>query len=127
MTRVFRTALLALPVALALLWIWANPRVFPPPGSPDNWASKGVMGERIFLNRAEVPIPAHHRRWAFALGGLSALGLPPLIWGLWALDPIVTLLGGVLTVLPKVWFVDRMVWLYEDMKDVDAAYRDWAR
>ena len=116
-----------LPIAISVLWIWANPRVFPAPTSTDNWASKGVMGERIFLNRAEVPIPAHHRRWAITLGFLSALGLPPLVWGLWALEPVTTLLGVVLVVLPKVWFVDRMVWLYEDMKDVDAAYQSWSR
>jgi hypothetical protein len=27
--------------------------------------------------------------------------------------------------LGKLWFVDRMVWLYEDMKDATPEYRSW--
>jgi uncharacterized membrane protein len=37
------------------------------------------------------------------------------------------LLGVVLLVMPKVWFVDRMVWLYEDMKDAHPTYQSWVR
>ena len=115
------------PIALACLWIWLNPRVFPPPKSTDNWASKGVMGERVFLNRGNVPVPDHHRRWAIALGALSTTGLPPLVWGLWSLDATMTLLGLVLLVLPKVWFVDRMVWLFEDTRTINPEYQGWLR
>ena len=25
----------------------------------------------------------------------------------------------------KLWFIDRMVWLYEDMKDDNSLYRSW--
>ena len=113
------------PLALALGWTWLNPRAFPPPTSTDNWASKGTFGERVFLNRKTVPIPPHHARWAVVLGGLSATGLPVLVWGLWQLDVAWTLLGLVLIVVPKVWFVDRMVWLFEDMKDAHPAYASW--
>ena len=114
-----------LPIALAIFWTWINPRAFPPTANTDNWASKGTFGERVFLNRAAVPIPSHHRAWAFFLGGLSAVGLPPLIWGVWQLDLTMTVLGIVLLVLPKVWFVDRMVSLYEDMKDSNPEYAAW--
>ena len=113
------------PIALALFWTWINPRAFPPPANPGTWASKGTFGERVFLNRTAVPIPEHHRRWAFALGALSATGLPPLVWGLWQLDLTMTVLGTILVVLPKVWFVDRMVWLYEDMKTANPDYVAW--
>ena len=61
------------------------------------------------------------------LGFGSAVGIIPLVWGLWSLDVTMTLLGLVLVVLPKVWFVDRMVWLYEDMKDTDPTYASWLR
>jgi len=105
-----------LPVALACLWVWWNPRAFPVPAKTDTWASKGTFGERVFLNRAAIPIPKHHHRWAIGLGAMSALGLLPLVWGVWRFDVTMTLLGTVLLVLPKVWFVDRMVWLFEDMK-----------
>jgi hypothetical protein len=29
--------------------------------------------------------------------------------------------------LCKLWFVDRMVWLYEDMRQEMPEYRDWLR
>ena len=112
------------PIALACFWIWWNPRAFPPAKQTDNWASRGTFGERVFLNRKAVPIPAHHERWALVLGTLSAVGLLPLVWGLWALDAVMTMLGVVVVVLPKVWFVDRMVWLYADMRH-HAEYAGW--
>lgn len=115
------------PLVLAILWTWANPRVFPVPSTTDTWASKGTFGERVFLNRHNVPIPEHHRRWAIGLGAGSALGLIPLVWGIWVFDVTMTVLGIVLMVLPKVWFVDRMVWLFEDMKDADPTYDSWLR
>jgi len=36
-----------------------------------------------------------------------------------------TLLGLALTFLGKLWFVDRMAWLYEEMKDATPEYRSW--
>ncbi|MDP3563176.1 MAG: hypothetical protein Q8R70_01660, partial [Methanoregula sp.] len=39
------------PVALALFWMWLNPRTFPAPQSLSHWASKAVLGERVWLNR----------------------------------------------------------------------------
>lgn len=118
----------ALPaLALALIWTWANPRVFPAPAHTDTWAAKGTFGERVLLNRKAVPVPAHHVRWALILAVASALGLVPLIYGLAAYNPWAVLLGLVAVMLPKLWFVDRMVWLYEDMKDADPVYRSWLR
>ncbi len=126
-SRVWLSWWALVPLALALLWTWANPRVFPPPARTDSWASLGTFGERVFLNRKAVPIPAHHERWAFVLMGLSMLGLIPMVWGLWVLDVPLTLLGLVTVVLPKVWFVDRMVWLYQDMQDAHPDYTGWRR
>lgn len=115
------------PVALAVLWTWLNPRLFGPPASTDTWASKGTFGERVWLNRDNIPVPAHHAQWANGLSILAAIGMVPLIWGLWTLDPGWTAAGLAITVLGKTWFVDRMAWLYEDMKDADPAYRSWLR
>ncbi|MEO0931712.1 MAG: DUF6653 family protein [Pseudomonadota bacterium] len=116
-----------LPLAIALFWTWANPRMFPPPTETNTWAAKGTFGERVFLNRKKRPIPRHHARMAAILTMLSAVGLPPLIWGVWTFDVTLTVLGVIVLVLPKVWFVDRMVWLYEDMKDQYADYASWTR
>lgn len=115
------------PILLTLAWIWLNPRAFPPPETTDNWASKGTFGERVWLNRKTVPIPAHHARMAHLLSGLGVLAAVPFLYGLIMLEPWPTWLGLALVMLAKIWFVDRMVWLYEDMKDQDPTYRSWLR
>ncbi len=124
-SRVWLGAWALAPVALLLLWTWINPRAFPPPPSTDNWASRSVLGERVWLARAELPIPDHHRRAATILSVVAAAGVPFLLWGLYALQIWPTLLGICLILLGKLWFIDRMVWLYDDMKDRSPAYRSW--
>lgn len=114
-----------LPLLLTLVLVWWNPRAFAPPGRSDSWASRGTFGERVFLNRKAVPIPDHHCRWAIGLTWASAAGVPVFVYGLWMLDPWATLLGIVVIVGAKTWFVDRMVWLYDEMKDADPDYRRW--
>ena len=99
---------------LCLVWAWLNPRIFPPPRSLDNWASKAVMGERIWLARDETPIPARHARAAVILATLAALGIPFLLWGVLAFDPWPVMFGLAVVYFAKLWFIDRMVWLYED-------------
>lgn len=116
-----------LPSALALLWTWLNPRLFTPPLRSDNWASKGTFGERVFLNRHAVPIPNHHLRMGRLLTLGSALGMIALIHGLVVLDARTTIFGLVVAIGAKVWFVDRMVWLYEDMKHATPDYAAWLR
>lgn len=105
-----------IPTALAILWIWLNPRLFPPVHDHANWASKGVLGERLYLTHARDQLPASHVRAARVLSGLSGAGVPILAYGLAVLDAWATVAGLLLTALPKAWFVDRMVWLYEDMQ-----------
>jgi hypothetical protein len=114
-----------LPVIAATIWLWFNPRAFPPPPSTDNWASKAVLGERVWINRGSIPIPAHHARMALLLSAVSLVGMICLAWGLYALAIWPTLLGMALIMLGKLWLVDRMVWLYEDMKNASPEYRSW--
>ncbi|MEM6762814.1 MAG: DUF6653 family protein [Pseudomonadota bacterium] len=106
-----------LPVGLLIAWTFINPRAFPAPARLDSWASRGVMGERIWLARREDPIPKHHERAAAVLGALSGLGLPVAAYGLLVLDPWATAAGVILTTGAKMWFVDRMVWLYDEVGD----------
>ncbi|MDJ0896330.1 MAG: hypothetical protein QNJ92_14395 [Alphaproteobacteria bacterium] len=116
-----------LPVAAAIAWAWYNPRVFTPVRSTENWASMGVFGERVWLNRRNIPVPAHHRVMPHILSGVSVAGLPFLVWGLWRLEPWPTLFGLTVMLGAKIWFVDRMVCLYAEMQDRDPIYASWTR
>ena len=116
-----------LPLALALWWTWYNPRAFGPPVRTDSWASRGTFGERIFLNRKNTPIPDHHTRAAWILTAGSAVGAMILVYGLVVLNGWATICGLFVTIVPKLWFVDRMVWLYADMKDANPAYGAWLK
>ena len=44
-------------LSVTIYWIWINPRLFKKPLSTDNWASKAVLGERVWLNRKCIPVP----------------------------------------------------------------------
>lgn len=116
-----------LPLAVLIGWLWLNPRAFPPPASTKSWASRAVMGERVYLRDAEHPIPLDHRNAAILLGTGSATGALVMVAGLLTREPAAFLAGGVATLLCKLWLVDRMVWLYEDMSKEVPEYREWLR
>lgn len=116
-----------IPVIISLIWAWWNPRAFGPPKHTDSWAARGTFGERVFLNRKTLPIPRHHLVWAQGLTWVCAVGFAPWAYGVWTFSIWPTILGLVLIVGGKVWFVDRMVWVYQDMKDQDATYASWLR
>jgi len=103
-------------VIFGLIWMYVNPRIFSPPKSTNNWASKGVFGERVWVNRDKVPIPEKHRKVPNILSIVSGIGFIFVIFGTYTLDILIVLFGFSLNLLGKLWFVDRMVWLYEDMK-----------
>jgi hypothetical protein len=107
------------PVAAVLFWVWLNPRLFPIPRSTDNWMSRGVLGERVWLSGDRRTLPAHHLRMARLLSAASFLGVLVLGYGLVALDEGLTLAGIAIAMLSKLWFLDRMVWLLQDAEKLE--------
>lgn len=104
----------ALPLtALALLWIWLNPRVFPEPQDFKSWMSRAVFGERVWIDHRH-DLPDHHQRMVHVLTWLSLPGAVVMIIGLVFLWWDWTLFGMAMTMVPKVWFCDRMVWILDD-------------
>ena len=79
------------------------------------------MGERLLLNRKLKPIPGHHQQMAYLLTAASVVGMLVLGYGLYQLSGWATLCGLLMTIGAKLWFVDRMVWLYQDMREVSLA------
>jgi len=124
-SRVWLGAGSLLLIAAVIFWNWLNPRLFPQPRSTRNWASKSVLGERIWINRDQVAIPEHHRVLPNVLNAIALTGFLFVVWGLVALAVWPTLLGSSLTYAGKFWFLDRMVWLYSDMQTAKAEYQNW--
>ena len=108
------------PIGAALVWIWANPRIFPIPRDFGGWPGRVVQGEQIWINRKHHGIPAHHLRAGHVTSALALPGAVILGFGLWHLNPVATLSGTLLTMLPKIWFCDRMVWLHADLTGIPA-------
>ena len=106
-----------IPILAALFWIWINPRIFPEPKSTNNWASQGVLGERVWMNRKIIPVPRHHIVAANTLLAISIVGIPPYVYGVIFLRLWPMLLGGLLMYIGKLWYFDRMVWLFKDMEN----------
>jgi len=71
-----------------------------------------------------IEIPEHHVKATFALTILSMMGAIILLYGLVKLEPISTITDCTITYLGKLWFVDRMVWLFEDLKE-HPEFKNW--
>lgn len=115
-----------LPIVVVIAWVFVNPRLWPAPDRVETWIGAGVLGERVWLNRKSVPVPAHHARFANLTTAISALFFLIAVYGFIAGDFWAAFCGWFSAVLAKCWFIDRMVWLWSDMKDAHPAYRAWA-
>ena len=115
-----------IPAAISLLWMMFNPLVFNKAKSTKNWASKAVLGERVYLNRDKIPLPKHHETHLFfILNSISFVGLILATWATVFYSVWGAILGITMAYLGKSWFLDRMVWLYEDMKNDNETYKSW--
>jgi hypothetical protein len=112
-------------VGAAFFWVWFNPRMFSKPKSTKNWASKSVLGERVWLNRKKVLVPEHHKVLPNILSGVASVGMVLCIYGVVRLHIWPTVFGIGLTYTGKSWFLDRMVRLYEEMKEIHPEYGKW--
>lgn len=106
-------------ILLVMLWIWVNPRLFGPPDTHDAWMTQGVLGERIWLKRSSHPIPQHHDKVTRLLNIAAGLSILIFGYGLWKLDFGLTIAGLLTAMGAKLWFLDRMVWLWNDTHDDD--------
>lgn len=114
-----------LAILMALLWVRLNPRIFPAPEHADTWATQAVLGERAFLNRDQVPIPKHHKLSASITSGFAGLFLLVVIAASVTRDFWLAFTAWHAATIAKLWFCDRMVWLWADMKTVTEEYRAW--
>ena len=114
------------PGIISTLWMFINPVFFKKPRSTKNWASKAVLGERVFLNRDKAKIPEKHDIPLHGiLNTISSIGMILAIWAIIYYSIWGAVLGVALAYIGKSWYLDRMVWLYEDMKNENEVYKSW--
>ena len=116
-----------IPVGLAVTWMMINPLLFSEPRSTRNWASKSVLGERIWADRTTVEIPEQFRSPVptNVANVLAGLGIVLMIYGLVSFDLLATVAGVFIAHLGKLWYLDRMVLLFDDMKHRDPEIAKW--
>ena len=115
-----------IPIGLLLAWTAINPLFFKKPSSTKNWASKAVFGERVWTEgtRSSFP-PEFLSRVPTGTTVFQVVGVILLAYGLIVLDPVATVTGVLVTQLAKLWFLDRMVLLFEAMKSRNSEYARW--
>lgn len=114
------------PIAASLIFMVVNPVLFPRPRSTRNWASKGVLGERVWSERRAVPVPAPFTdRVLRVTYAIQLAGAVALTYGLVRFDVVATLTGLVILQTAKAWYIDRQVLLFEDMKTRHREYASW--
>ncbi|AIY89355.1 Cytochrome c biogenesis factor [Geoglobus acetivorans] len=104
-------------VGVVVAWSMINPTLFAKQTKIDSWWSKCVAGEYFWANRDKFPVADYHYGVIRVLTFLQAAGGVFLIVGMYLLDVWMTIAGVVWVYLSKMWFLDRMVWIYEEMKD----------
>ena len=95
----------------------AEPTAIRCAGVDEERASKSVFGERIWTDRRNTQIPEQFTsRVPNLANAYSCIGLAMLVYGMVALDVWMTIAGIVIVHGGKLWYLDRMVLLFEDMK-----------
>ena len=117
-----------IPLVLSLIWLFVNPLFFPPPRSTDHWASKSVLGERVWTESERASLPEAFRSAVPGVAqSLQVVGLVPLVYGLVVLDPVAAVTGVVIVQVAKLWYLDRMVLLFDHVKSEVPEYASWER
>jgi hypothetical protein len=114
-------------VGLAIIWMFVNPLLFKAPKSTRNWASRAVLGERIWVDRNNVDLPEQFRSRAPSLiaNAYSTIGMGILAFGLIDLNLLATVTGILITHGGKAWYLDRISLLFAEMKARSDEYTAW--
>ncbi|TWI92673.1 hypothetical protein JM93_00216 [Roseibium hamelinense] len=112
--------------AATVLLLLIAPRFFPAASGTPGWAAKSLYGERMWLNRINLPIPEDDARSALILFLTALTGLLIMIWGALAANALVCLPALLVAVIARFAFQNRMAILYERMRDAHPLYRFWS-
>jgi hypothetical protein len=103
------------PVALVLVWLWLNTRVFAPVETPTTWVAKGIYGEKLWLLERDR-VPAGYRAVLRMLIGVAVAGFVMLALGLITLAVWPTVFGASMIALSQLWRIDRFGLLFDETR-----------
>jgi hypothetical protein len=88
-----------------IIWLWLNPRLFPPPKDASSWMTRGVLGEQRWVQERPIDLSLL-LNLLMAPSFLAALSMAHArrLRGL--------LLLAAVTAVLKLWFIDRMTVYY---------------
>lgn len=92
-----------------IVWGIVNPLIFPKPKQTDNWMSEGVLGEELYFKegkklRKDLPTL------------LNLINIPvffSFLFFSWQQEVWAMVFSGLLVMVVKFWFIDRMVAFYK--------------
>ncbi len=115
-------------VLLALLciaWLVLNPRLFAPPAHDRAWMTRGVLGERMWVERGQNGFPEAQGSLPTWLNVLSGLAFLVMAYGLVVLDWYAIVGGAAVSWAAKMLFIDRTRAIYDRVtaRDPSQAYK----
>ena len=90
----------------AVFWFVANPFIFPPPNNDHAWSTRGVLGERIWLE--DIRLNADLLILALSIVAIVAAIVFALRTAFW---PMMTFTAAAF--ISQLWYFDRMHFLYD--------------
>lgn len=100
-------------LAATIIWVIINPLIFPKPTNTNNWMSKGVLGEQMYFKsgkKLRKDLPS-------LLNVLNIFVFVGFLYFGWQQELVAMILSGLLTMVIKFWFIDRMALLAEKVEN----------
>ena len=116
----------AVPLAiLCIAWLIINPRLFPPPENDRAWMTRGVLGERMWVERKQTGLAEAQVSLPSWLTLASGIAFAVMGYGLIVLDWYAIIGGASVSWIAKMLFIDRTRAIYDRAvaRDPSQAYK----
>lgn len=94
---------------LLLAFFAINPVLFPEPKNKENWMSKSILGEELWIKQG-----LFQKDFPTLLNLCNGIFFFIMIYGAYNKLLEVTIFSAILSSVFKLWYLDRMVRMYED-------------
>lgn len=96
---------------MLIIFLIINPKLFPKPKHHNAWISRAVLGERLYTKQG-----LFKKDLATFLNYLNGLAVIAAIYYTWTHQLELAIGAILISILLKLWFLDKMVYYYEEHK-----------